>query len=174
MIEMCSDGPARRVTVAASRRSYEARLAAARRLVESGSGALQGRAPSDAWHAEDVAFGVTRSGRYLDAKMVESEDGRPIKLGAISHSALLLAAGLSTSADDPHPIDDYVTRGIVKAGLGGCVIFWESGHELLRRYRSVRKAVDHLVARGIVRRDAEVYGCGERVPVAVVDEILQW
>lgn len=167
--------PRTKRTIDDYRRSFESRVRAHRRLVEAGQAVDERYLPSDERDDEkDVAFGVTRSGRFLSADMVTDEEGNPVeKMGLVSHSALLVAAGLAKDLDDPKPTDDFRVRGIVKARLGGRVIFWEGGHELLRQRAAVRDAIEQLLARKLIDDDAGIYGAGESVPVAQAFEIVQ-
>ena len=159
-------------SVRASPAAYRARFD---RRMRRPAALAEGHLPSDLRDdLRDIAFGVTEKGIYLDASMVEAEDADiKIRRGLISHSALLVGAGLSRNLDDPKPRDDFRVRGIVKSRLGGLVIFWEGGHELLRWAPWVRTAIDNLLRRGLLRKGAAVYGAGDRVPVATAAEIAR-
>ena len=129
--------------------------------------------PSDLRDSNDVAFGVTKSGRYLDATMIDVEDGGTINLGSISHGALLFAAGLSQSIDDPKPTDDYVVRGIVKKKLDNDIIFWEDTDELIRRRESVKIAVEGLLKNKLVQDTNRIFGAHDDTHLALVLDVVQ-
>lgn len=176
LTERVFEDSVRRRTLEEYRRGWEARRRAFRRLVQAGEAVSEGYIPSDAPHPKDVAFGVTRKKRlFLSADMVKDpETGKPHeRTGGVSHIALLYAAGLAKTPDDPRPEDDYAVRGIVKAGLGGRIIFWEDGYALTSaRYAPfVKRAIEKLLERGLISPDAEVYGAGEDVAVAAAEEI---
>jgi hypothetical protein len=127
--------------------------------------------PSDHHDVNDVAFGVTKKGIYLDATMIKTDE--PINLGSISHSALLYAAGLSKSIDDPKPTDDYVVRGIVKRKLDGDVIFWEDVNELLRKREFVKIAIENLLKNGLIEDVTKIFGANDDEHLALAFDVAQ-
>lgn len=168
----------RRRTLEEFRRSWEARTRAFRKLLEAKKAVAEGYIPSDVPHPQDVAFGVTKKKRlFLSADMVKDpETGKPHeRTGGISHIMLLWAGGLAKTADDPKPDDDYAVRGIVKADLGGRVIFWEETPTLTApRYASfVKLAVEQLLKRKLIQPETEIYGSGEDVALATAEDIVR-
>ncbi len=59
----------------------------AKRLRKTRNMLIETYVPSDLYDENDVAFGVTKSGRYLDATMLDVSD-----VGSVSHGTLLYAA----------------------------------------------------------------------------------
>jgi hypothetical protein len=44
----------------------------------------------------------------------------------------------------------------------------------LRKHRFVKTAIEYLLSRKIIKDDAEIFGCGERVSIASAFDVLGW
>lgn len=90
--------------------------------------------PNDDFHKDDIAFGLLKGNQFIaatDFKGVNLEEP-----GYISHIAMLQAMGkvdsnkietdFERSERNSLTQEHYLVRGIVKAGLEGSVLFWES------------------------------------------------
>lgn len=142
--------------------------------------------PNDHFHHEDVAFGLLKNHRFIAATDFEGVDKK--ESGYISHIAMLQAIGLA----DPEKIetefvrsknssltdDHYVVRGIVKAGLNGDILFWESPMDILENstfFEGVLKCLRELKKRHLIKDSAKVHGSGVRgkTSLGTVKELLQ-
>lgn len=164
--------PPKRRTLEMYRRSWMSRVA-----IRKVAGFLgEGNLPSDDPDPEhDVAFGITKKKHlFLSADQAKDEHGQPHKRkGMISHVAMLYAAGLAKTPDDPKPSDDYACRGIVKHRMDGKIIFWETTDQLTtaRLAPYVRECIDGLLQRKLITPETEVFGANEDVAVATAGDI---
>ena len=118
--------------------------------------------PNDHFSNEDIAFGILTNGIFLcveDHPELKNKDK-----GYASHGLLLQINGFTEDMHDPNPKVDYRVRGIVKAEMGGNVVFWETPEEIVEdkvKFSAVKKCLKELKRRKLIKNDTEVHGSGK-------------
>ena len=117
--------------------------------------------PNDNFSRNDIAFGLLENGTFLCVE--DYPELRNKDKGYASHGLLLQISGFSDDMHDPKPRVDYRVRGIIKAEMGGSVVFWESSEDILEdnyKFNAVKKCLKELKKRNLIKNDTTVHGSG--------------